>query len=142
MYNVPDKESLKVSYHVSEYRNFTRHSKSLRSPTPFFSKRMNRTLNQSFLCVVLVMREDVNRCIGAVNSTTLESSSRRTFDMINIDYDHSDVIVKMTPYTLLNFLHVLISHLPFFGCLLQSCSYQSLRYSLQETVESIQGKRH
>lgn len=77
-------------------------------------------------------REDVSRCVGgAVNSTVLRSSVSGALVVIQIDHDHSDVIMEMAPYSFFYSLNVLVTHLPLLCSLMKCSSHQSLSYSLR-----------
>ena len=53
------------------------------------------------------------------------------FMVIKKDNNDSNIIMEMTPYSSVNFLYVIISHLPLLSSLLKSSSHQSLCNSLQ-----------
>lgn len=85
----------------------------------------------NLLCFICAKGVDVCGCGDAANGIVLESAMRRALLMIKIYNDHSDIIVKVAPYSFTNFLNVIVSHFSLLRGLLKGSSHQSLSYSLQ-----------
>ena len=88
-------------------------------------------LKQVHLCLISIKGENVDWSTGAANNIILSSTIGGTFLVMKINYNHSDVIMKMPPRSLFYFLYVIISHLSFLCSLLNSSSHQSLSNPLQ-----------
>lgn len=75
--------------------------------------------------------KDVNRSTDdAVNCTVFRSSVAGGLVVIQIDHNHSDVVMEMASYSFLYSLHVTVTHLPLLRSLVKCSSNQSLSYSL------------
>lgn len=73
--------------------------------------------------VFRVQQEDVCWCIDAPDFLGLQSIARGNPEVIEVDYNHGYVIVKMAPYPSLELGYVVIPHFPFPGCFLEGCSH-------------------
>lgn len=79
-----------------------------------------------------IKRVDVHWGTGAVRNTLICGITiRKTLLLIQINYNHCDIIVEMTPYPFLKSSDVIVSHLSLPCRLLNGSSHQSLSYSLK-----------
>ncbi|KAG6473878.1 hypothetical protein ZIOFF_067796 [Zingiber officinale] len=81
-------------------------------------------------------REDVRRCISAVDITSLELGTFAFFAvavaaMVEVDDYDRYVIMDQLPDPLLHVFDVVVSHLPFLRCFGDDSLYKSLRYPLR-----------
>lgn len=88
-------------------------------------------LKQILICFICIEGIDVHRCCCAPHGILFNSVIGRALGLIKINYNHSDVIMKMAPYSLFDFLNIIISHLSFLCNFLKCSSYQSLSNTLQ-----------
>lgn len=90
-------------------------------------------MKKIIIAFIFIEGKDVHRCTSAANSIASKSAIGGGFMVIKIDNNHSNVIMKMTPYSLFDFLYVIISHLSLLCSLLNGSSNQSLCYSLRSS---------
>lgn len=83
-------------------------------------------------CSIGIERKNVNGCTSAVMIATIESGMTTLAVLIKIDHYHSDVVMKVTPYSLANLFYIVISCFLLPCSLMKSGSDQSFCYSLHE----------
>lgn len=84
------------------------------------------------LHIICIEGEDINRCTGALDRSIISQStcSWRAL-VIQIHNDHSNIIVKMSPYSLFYSFYIVVFHFSFLCSLLEGSSHQSFSYPLE-----------
>lgn len=96
---------------------------------------IDQSLRRNSCCIlhiICIEGEDINRCTGTFKCTIIPQStcSWRAL-VIQIHNDHSNIIVKMSPYSLFYSFYIFVFHFSFLCSLLEGSSHQSFSYPLE-----------